>query len=126
MKSMKRVQVHSDDRGAIFDLIENELISAVGLVTFTPGSVRGNHIHYETAQWNYLIKGLLYVVTQLDGVSAEATFETGDLFLVPPGEAHAMKAITDCEMMVFTLGPRAGKDFEKDTFRLKEPLIDRE
>jgi quercetin dioxygenase-like cupin family protein len=124
MKRMKRKHVHRDLRGDIYDLITNELISSVGLVTFTPGSVRGNHIHYETAQWNYVIRGTLFVITDLNGVREESHFETGDLFLIPPGEAHAMKATGDSEMMVFTLGPRAGENFEEDTLRLGVPLIE--
>lgn len=123
MKKMKRTLVHQDPRGYIYDLIVGELISAVGIVTFTKDAIRGNHIHHETSQWNYIISGEILVVTEKDGIRNSEVFASGELFLVPPGEAHAMKAISTSEMLVLTLGPRAGKDFEKDTHRLETPLI---
>jgi quercetin dioxygenase-like cupin family protein len=123
MKADKRKLVHEDSRGFIYDLIVGELISAVGLVTFNKGAIRGNHIHFETAQWNYILAGNLNVVTEKEGMRNEQIFETGELFLIPPGEAHAMQANSNTEMLVLTLGPRAGKDFEKDTQRLAIPLI---
>jgi quercetin dioxygenase-like cupin family protein len=118
------MHVHSDTRGDIYDLISGELVSAVSLVTFTTHAVRGNHIHHETSQWNYVVHGCLTVVTEFEGIQTTKQFEKGDLFLIPPAEAHAMKASEPTELMVFTLGPRGGKDFEKDTFRLTIPLID--
>jgi len=126
MNKSKRTLAHHDSRGYIYDLIDGELISSVGIVTFTKNAIRGNHIHNETSQWNYIISGEILVVTEKDGVSSSEVFVTGELFLVPPGEAHAMKAISNSEMLVLTLGPRAGKDFEKDTFRLEVPLISSE
>ena len=38
-------------------------------------------------------------------------------------EFHAIKAISKAEIMVFTKGPRGGKEYENDTFRLEENLI---
>ena len=40
----------SDDRGHIIDLIDNEEINAVTIVTFTKGAVRANHYHKHTIQ----------------------------------------------------------------------------
>ena len=118
-----RELVHSDSRGDIFDLITDELISAVSHITFTQEAIRGNHIHFKTSQWNYVISGNIQVVIDSNGEREEGIFQTGDLFLIPPGQAHAMKASEDSELMVFTMGPRGGKDFESDTFRLELPLI---
>ena len=126
MKKSKRTLVHHDSRGYIYDLLVGELISSVGIVTFTKNAIRGNHIHSETSQWNYIIAGEILVVTEKDGVTSSEVFASGELFLIPPGEAHAMKAISNSEMLVLTLGPRAGKDFEKDTLRLEVPLISSE
>ena len=52
----------SDHRGNITDLIENETINSVTIVTFRAGAIRGNHYHQETSQWNYLITGELEYV----------------------------------------------------------------
>jgi hypothetical protein len=41
----------------------------------------------------------------------------------PPVEHHAVLALEDTDMLVFTRGPRSGENFESDTYRLSEPLI---
>ena len=38
-------------------------------------------------------------------------------------ESHAIKAVKDSEFLVFTQGPRGGKEYENDTYRLKNQLI---
>ena len=47
----------------------------------------------------------------------------GDLVETSKNERHAIRAIKDSEFLVFTQGPRSGKEYEKDTFRLLKPLI---
>ena len=47
----------------------------------------------------------------------------GDLVVTSSNEHHAIKAIEYSEYLVFTQGPRGGKEYERDTFRLSEPLI---
>lgn len=113
-----------DERGIIVDFIANQNINAVTLITFTKDSVRGNHEHKKTWQWNYLIKGELEVVTQVgDGPVQKQILQEKGLFLISPLEKHALKALCDCEILVFTKGPRGGKEYENDTYRLEEPLI---
>ena len=53
----------------------------------------------------------------------EETLYPGDFCVSKPWEAHAFQGIEDSEMLVLTKGPRSGMDYEKDTFRLKKPLI---
>ena len=40
-----------------------------------------------------------------------------------PFYAHAFKAITKSNLLAFADGKRGGKNYEKDTFRLKSKLI---
>ena len=40
-----------------------------------------------------------------------------------PMEKHALVGLEDSEMLVFTEGPRGGKEYESDTFRLDNPLV---
>ena len=47
----------------------------------------------------------------------------GDLVETSKNERHAIRAIKDSEFLVFTQGPRGGKEYEKDTFRLLKSLI---
>jgi len=113
---------HADNRGEIWDVLIDEEITSISLVTFKKGAIRGNHIHNHTAQWNYVHVGKLLVATKKD-LQEEFTLDSGKVFLIEPGVAHAMMALEDCQLFVFTLGDRAGTRFEEDTFRLEIPLI---
>jgi quercetin dioxygenase-like cupin family protein len=116
----------TDRRGSITDLIENEEINAVTIITFERGAVRGNHFHNETTQWNYVISGRLKVLASLPPDSVhETVLETGDLAVVFPLEHHALVALEDTVLAVFTRGPRGGKEYETDTYRLEVPLVAR-
>jgi quercetin dioxygenase-like cupin family protein len=113
-----------DKRGKIIDLIENENINSVTYVSFTPGAIRGNHFHKETTQYNYVLKGKIRMLIQTGNASpVEAFLEKGDFVVCVPNERHAFQALEDSELMVFTRGPRGGKEYESDTFRLEVPLI---
>jgi quercetin dioxygenase-like cupin family protein len=46
----------------------------------------------------------------------------GDLIATVPGERHALVGEEDVVCLVFTKGPRAGSDYESDTFRLAAPI----
>jgi len=123
MDIIKAVVNFKDARGEIIDLIEGKNINAVTRITFTKGSVRGNHYHKETTQWNYLIKGKVKLVVQVgDGAIDELILEPGDLISTAPMEKHALVGIEDSDLLVFTEGPRGGKEYESDTFRLENPI----
>ncbi|MEP7348386.1 MAG: cupin domain-containing protein [Sphingorhabdus sp.] len=116
---------HEDDRGAITDLIDDETINAVTLITFKKGAVRANHYHEHTIQWNYVIDGSILLVTQMpDGARSERVLEKGAFAVTREHERHALKGITASTVLILTKGPRAGSEYENDTFRLAEPLID--
>ena len=124
---MKKIKIkinHKDSRGVIIDLLEKKKINAITHITQKKGKIRGNHFHRKTIQWNYLIKGKIKIVTKKRnrGVQ-EMILSRGDLVVTSSNESHAIKAIEYSEYLVFTQGPRGGKEYEKDTFRLSEPLI---
>ena len=55
---MKKINLKinfQDHRGKIIDIIENEKINAITLITIKKGKIRGNHYHKKTYQWNYVI-----------------------------------------------------------------------
>jgi len=113
-----------DVRGEIIDLLENENINAVTVITFKKGAVRANHYHKLTTQWNYVISGRIRLVSQMPGAPAnEVIMRPGDLVATGPNERHALQGLEDSTLMVFTKGPRGGKEYESDTFRLEVPLI---
>lgn len=123
MEKLKVVPSFKDERGEIIDLLENETINAVTLITFHKGAVRGNHYHKQTTQWNYLISGSVKLVSQVPGEpSVETVMKPGDFIVTGPEVRHALVGLVDSELMVFTKGPRGGKEYESDTFRLEVPI----
>lgn len=124
MDKIKLTISFNDNRGQIIDLIQNENINAVTIVTFTKGAVRGNHYHKETLQWNYLISGKIKLISQIPHKDAvETIMKKGDLIVTVPDERHALVGLEESELLVLTKGPRGGKEYESDTFRLEIPLF---
>lgn len=123
MKVIETEINHQDARGAITDLVENANINAVTLISFQKGAVRGNHYHKKTTQWNYVIKGRIKLVAQSgEAPATEVILGEGDFAVTEPMEKHALVGLAESEMLVFTQGPRGGKEYESDTFRLDIPL----
>ena len=124
---MKKIKIkinHQDRRGVIIDLLEKKKINAITFITQKKGKVRGNHFHKKTIQWNYLIKGKIKLIAQKKNKKVrEIILLKGDLVVTSSNESHAIKAIKYSEYLVFTQGPRGGKEYENDTFRLTKPLI---
>ncbi len=124
---MKKVELpvsFEDDRGRIVDLLEVDGINAITLITFAPGAIRANHYHKETTQWNYVLSGEIKLVTQMPNENKkEVIMKKGELYETVPHESHALQAINEASLLVFTKGPRGGKEYESDTYRLDDPLI---
>lgn len=106
-----------DHRGVIQDVIGR--IDAVTRITTVAGAVRGNHLHRDTTQWTLLLSGSLIMASGANTV----LMRPGEVIKHAPGIPHAWKAVSDCECLVFTRGPRAGADYESDVVRLEEPLL---
>ena len=115
-----------DERGFIQDLVVSTQIKAVTHIFSKKGSIRANHYHKKTEQYNYIAYGELTLATRsLDGEDIKFTnFKSGDFFLIEKSEHHALKALTDNLIVVFTIGPRAGKEYETDTYRLNQSLFE--
>ncbi len=126
MKKIHTKVSFKDFRGEITDLIQNEKINAVTLITIKKGAIRGNHLHKKTWQWNYIISGKMSLVTKMPNKKTKKILlKSGDLAITAPGESHALIGIQYCKCLVFTKGPRGGKNYETDTYRLKKPLARR-
>lgn len=123
MQKINIKPAYTDKRGVITDLLQDEAINAVTIISFTKGAVRANHYHKETYQWNYVLSGSIKIVTQLrDHEKVETLINKGDLILTVPNESHALTAVEESELLVLTKGPRGGTNYENDTFRLNNPL----
>jgi quercetin dioxygenase-like cupin family protein len=124
MELIPLIPAHTDSRGSITDLISDDEINAVTMITFAKGAVRANHYHERTVQWNYVISGEILLATQMPGEQqVERVLKPGDFAVTRENERHALKGLTASEVLILTKGPRAGTQYENDTFRLAEPLI---
>ena len=124
MNVTHRPPAHADQRGVITDLHVGQPVNALTTVTCLKGAIRGNHFHKLTTQFTYVLSGKLrYVGQNLDRPVEECTIAAGDLVTSLPLESHAFEALEDSVLLAFCHGPRAGMDYEKDTYRLEEPLI---
>lgn len=111
---------YKDERGIIKDLIQKKTINAITYITINKGKVRGNHYHKKTIQWNYILSGKLKVFTKQKKSKLKIKiFEKGSFFYSPPKEMHAFLGLKKTEILVFTQGPRGGKEYESDTYRVK-------
>jgi quercetin dioxygenase-like cupin family protein len=124
MNKIKLKTSFEDSRGKIVDMLDNEKINAVTFISFNKGAVRGNHYHKRTIQWNYMLGGKLLVRTKKEGRKCvDYIAKKGDFFVSPRNEVHAFKALEDSAYLVFTKGPRQGKNYESDTYRCKVPIL---
>ena len=114
-----------DERGSITDILRQEPIDYVTVITSKKGALRGNHVHKETVQYVYVMEGKLKALSQMpDEPVCTTVLEAGDLIVNVPNEGHAFEALEDTTFLVLTRGPRGGENYEDDTFRLETPLQD--
>ena len=109
MKKIKSKINHKDKRGVISDLIEKEKINAITYITFYKNTVRANHYHKKTIQWNYVISGKVMFISKINGKIKKIIGKKNDLVKIETREHHAIKALNYSEILVFTKGPRGGK-----------------
>ncbi len=115
--------VHADERGAITDIINQE-IHHIGYITFKEGAVRAKHYHKLSRQFDYIMSGeILLVVCKPDGSEREEhVLKPGDLTEIPAGVVHAYKALTHASMLDITTLSRADNGYEDDTVRVDIPV----
>ncbi len=119
-----------DKRGFILDIFVGKPKDHCSLVSFERNSVRGNHFHKKSTQYSFILEGKLLMITskvnkkgKYIGKRIKKIVKKNDLITHKPFVAHAFKAKTKSKMLAFADGLRGGKNYEKDTFRLKEKLI---
>lgn len=111
--------VFSDDRGDIFDLIEDK-VGHVGMITFKKGAVRGNHYHKKSTQYSFVLDGeIKMTLTDVDGSNARETIlKSGSLSKILPLTVHTYEALSDARMLDVTTLGRTDDGYEKDTIRI--------
>lgn len=124
MKPRRIRPAFRDRRGEITDILDDVAINSITQITSKRGVVRGNHIHKKTIQYTYLLSGKVRYVCRRGarGKIRRFVLRPGDLTASPPGEAHAIVALKNSVFLVFSKGPRHGRSFEADTYRLADSL----
>ena len=114
--------VFEDHRGKIMDLLDDEIILHVGMLTSRADSIRGNHYHKKAKQFNYIIKGTIELTTwdptDPNPLPDVAILRKGDFVSIPAGIAHTMKALEDSEFLDLNTESRSNNAYEEDTFRV--------
>lgn len=123
MKVTKPRSAFKDSRGRIIDILDGVPVECVTLLTSKRGAVRGNHYHKKTTQYVYVLEGKLRLYTQHPGRPVRTrAISAGDLVVTPPMERHAFVALKDSVLLACAHGPRSGRSYEADTYRLDEPI----
>lgn len=115
----KITPVHSDERGAITDLL-NENVGHVGLITTKAGTVRANHYHKKSIQYSYILSGkfkVLVASSEDTTKTEEITLNAGELITIQPGIVHSFKAIEDADMIDIISQSREGHNYEEDVMK---------
>ena len=123
MKFFRRKAAYEDKRGSITDILDGVPLNAVTIITNKKGAIRANHYHKKTIQYTFVLTGRVKYVSQGKGGRTTVILKPGDLAVSPPNERHATEALTDATFLALAHGLRHGRDYEKDTFRLADPLI---
>lgn len=117
--------VFNDQRGKITDIIQHIKFDSVTVITCVKGAIRGNHYHKESIQYSYVLSGRMLAYSQLpDGPVESQHLVEGDMLESPPLERHALHAVEDSVLLIITRGPRGGKGYEDDTFRVSPMQLD--
>jgi len=119
-----------DKRGKILDIFVKSPKDHCSIVTFNKGAIRGNHYHRKTDQFTFIINGKLLLSSQkikkngkLIGKKKEDILTKNCLVIHEKFHAHAFKALEKSCILAFANGSRGGKNYDKDTWRLKLPLL---
>ena len=119
------LEIHKDKRGLIVDIFYKSKIDHVAYIVTKKGEIRGNHYHKETIQHTLILKGSVeYWERDINSKnSKKINSKDGDIIFSAPNTIHAFRYLEDSDMIVFTEGPRGGKNYEQDTFRV-DSIID--
>ena len=122
------LELNTDSRGSIVDVFYNSKIDHVAVIKSNPDSIRGNHYHKYTTQHILITSGSLeywYKDLNSKNKAKKILVKKGDFISTPPYEIHALKiGKKGNEFIVFSEGQRGGKDYESDTFRVKNIIED--
>lgn len=120
----------SDERGNIIDLFVKQPKEHCSLVSFVNGAVRGNHYHKKSTQFTYILDGKFNFFYAKVDAKGNIISEVNKVEVKPKAfithkafEAHSFQLIGKAGIILaFACGVRGGLSYEKDTFRLNQPM----
>ena len=120
---IRRIEpVFEDERGKIFDILDDENILHVGLITAKKGAIRGHHYHKKAKQYNYILEGKFELrirnVNEGEGNVKKHILEKNDFVYIPNGLVHTLIALEDSKFIDLNTESRSGKGYEEDTIRI--------
>lgn len=124
MKLQKTKINFTDHRGHIRDIL---ILKNVGItyISSKKGTVRGNHYHKKTKQYEYVLSGSFEYHSKniKEGKKIKKMLQAGHIVHIHPYDVHTFKALEDSEILSFNFGPSKGSEAHKDTFKPDKPLV---
>ena len=99
---IKRLLLPQGELAQIYDA--DEPIRYIAFIEFREGGVRGNHYHQVKEELVYLIRGELQLVVEDIHSRLHETIplQAGDLAIIQPGVAHALRTIKPGQAVEFS------------------------
>lgn len=118
--------IHTDDRGAIFRLMDNPDIQSILYVTSEADVIRGNHYHKTTTQWVFVLEGQFTIRLEHDSGADKShrdqvKMNPGDMLMIPSGVPHAFEFHNYSEFIEITDKPQGddGEFYDEDTVHVE-------
>jgi len=113
-----------DKRGTITDIFTNSPKDHSTIIFSKKGAIRGNHYHKKSTQYTFIVSGQLTMLSQKIGQKKiyKHILKSNDMMIHKPLEVHTLIADKNTIFLAFADGVRGGKDYEKDTYRIKISL----
>ena len=118
---------HEDERGVIHHLVDNVNFTSMLDISCKAGAVRANHYHNEDYHVCFLNKGKMHYYERPVGSKEKPVrtqIDAGEVFYTAPMVEHAMEFLEDSNFICLSKLSRSSENYEKDTIRLKESLIE--
>ena len=96
-------EIHSDDRGQLFELIKGDTFGQIFVSTTKPGITRGNHYHHTKIEKFCVVSGRGTV--SFRHVVSDACFSVNldgskpQVLNIPPGYAHSIRNVGTTDMI---------------------------
>jgi oxalate decarboxylase/phosphoglucose isomerase-like protein (cupin superfamily) len=99
--ALKRLLLPQGELAQFYDA--DEPIRYMAFIELRSGSVRGNHYHKIKEESIYMIQGEVLLLTQMleSGERQALTLRAGDLALIRPGIAHALRIVQPGQAIEF-------------------------